>query len=37
MGCGLSVSSANKVYGVCNYSPPGNYIGEFEENVLPLE
>jgi hypothetical protein len=34
-GCGLAVSSLNKVYCVCNYAPPGNYEGEFKENVLP--
>lgn len=34
---GISVSSANnEAYIVMNTSPPGNYIGQFAQNVLPL-
>ena len=38
LGCGLAISRTNKVYGICNYSPPGNYIGadNFRKNVLPI-
>ncbi|XP_017075268.2 LOW QUALITY PROTEIN: Golgi-associated plant pathogenesis-related protein 1 [Drosophila eugracilis] len=25
----------NTIYVVCNYNPPGNYINQFRENVLP--
>ena len=35
LGCGLAVGSNYNVYGVCNYSPPGNVIGAFEQNVFP--
>ena len=36
IGCGLAIIK-NKVYGVTNYFPPGNYIGSsnFRKNVLP--
>lgn len=27
VGCGLAIGPDFYVYGVCNYSPPGNYIG----------
>jgi hypothetical protein len=34
---GVSVdSSTNEAYIVMNTSPPGNYTGEFQKNVLPL-
>ena len=38
LGCGIAKGSDNFVYGVCNYSPPGNYIGanNYASNVLPL-
>lgn len=37
LGCGLAISKTNKIYGSCNYSPSGNYIGadQFRKNVLP--
>ena len=37
VGCGIAISPENKIYGVCNYSPPGNFVGEkqFRANVLP--
>lgn len=31
IGCG-----AHGSYLTCRYYPPGNYIGQFEQNVLPL-
>lgn len=38
LGCGIAKGTDNFVYGVCNYSPPGNYIGSsnYVNNVLPL-
>lgn len=38
VGCGLAISKDYKIYGSCNYSPPGNFVGaqSFRENVLPL-
>lgn len=37
VGCARSISSGPKggVYLVCNYDPPGNFLGENQENVLP--
>lgn len=32
-GCGLAIGN-NKAFGVCNYYPPGNYLGQFENNVF---
>lgn len=39
LGCGLAITTDNRVYGVCNYFPQGNVInqGYFEENVQPLK
>jgi hypothetical protein len=34
LGCGIGVTTGNSVYGVCNYSPAGNYLGQYAENVL---
>lgn len=34
LGCGSVTTSSGALYVVCNYSPPGNYIGEFVANVL---
>jgi len=31
VGCAKSTN-----FLICNYDPPGNYMGQFEENVLPL-
>jgi hypothetical protein len=38
LGCGIAISAKNRIYGVCNYTPPGNVVGtnnEFKRNVLP--
>ena len=37
IGCGAACNSNNKCYVTCNYYPPGNYRGEFEDNVLPVK
>ncbi|XP_055611020.1 uncharacterized protein LOC129757751 [Uranotaenia lowii] len=34
VGCGAAVNGKN-VYVVCNYSPPGNYRGQYARNVSP--
>lgn len=36
VGCGLSISGSNKIYAVSHYSPPGNFRGEYTENVSPI-
>ncbi|KAL4707646.1 hypothetical protein ACJJTC_006996 [Scirpophaga incertulas] len=35
LGVGSAKSKSGKLYVVANYSPPGNYSGEFSKNVLP--
>ncbi|XP_049819265.1 Golgi-associated plant pathogenesis-related protein 1-like [Aethina tumida] len=35
LGVGIA-RAGNKTY-VCNYYPPGNYRGQFQENVLPAD
>ena len=35
IGCGAACNSENKCFVTCNYSPPGNYEGQFATNVLP--
>merc|ERR1711953_1061347 len=44
LGCALKVCSTlrgagwrNANFFVCEYSPPGNYRGQFRANVLPLQ
>lgn len=32
---GMKKNSRGQVYVVCNYDPPGNYIGEFSKKVPP--
>ncbi len=34
VGCGSSTCNGMDVW-VCNYDPPGNWEGQFQENVLP--
>lgn len=34
VGFGAAKSKSGNYYGVANYFPPGNFLGEFEENVL---
>ncbi len=36
VGCGISISSSGRIYGVCNYTPQGNFKGEFGKNVFPI-
>lgn len=35
LGVGMAKNSKNQIYVVANYDPPGNYQGQFRENVLP--
>lgn len=35
LGVGSAKSASGKLYVVANYSPPGNYSGQFTKNVLP--
>ena len=40
LGCAISDKSEGgklTVWICCNYSPPGNYLGQFQSNVLPLK
>ena len=37
IGCGAACNSKNKCYVTCNYNPPGNYVGQFPQNVFPLK
>ena len=34
LGCGSVECGGNTIW-VCNYSPPGNVLGDFQENVRP--
>ena len=35
VGCAQAYSEGSKrLYTVCNYSPPGNYINRYQQNVL---
>ena len=34
IGCGAACNSKNKCYVSCNYYPPGNYQGQFKQNVF---
>jgi len=34
--CGGKGSQWYETYVTCNYKPPGNYLGQFDSNVLPL-
>ncbi|KAF7990229.1 hypothetical protein HCN44_000034 [Aphidius gifuensis] len=34
LGVGFSRNSKGEIYVVCNYNPPGNFIGSFGNNVL---
>jgi uncharacterized protein YkwD len=34
VGCGHSTCNGNDIW-VCNYDPPGNWEGQYRENVLP--
>jgi uncharacterized protein YkwD len=35
VGCGSAECGGQRLW-VCNYDPPGNFIGEFPKNVAPL-
>lgn len=34
LGVGVSKNSKNQTFVVCNYDPPGNYVGQYDKNVL---
>ncbi|KAM7296411.1 Golgi-associated plant pathogenesis-related protein 1-like [Ixodes scapularis] len=37
VGCAISKAASRSAYFVvCNYNPPGNYLGQFKQNVLPV-
>ncbi|XP_067001116.2 uncharacterized protein [Anabrus simplex] len=36
LGVAVAKSRTGQIFVVCNYSPPGNFIGSFAENVPPL-
>ena len=36
LGCAVTRCNAEGPIYVCHYTPAGNYVGQFEENVLPL-
>ena len=36
IGAGVSVSASGRAYVVMEFDPPGNFLGEFAANVLPL-
>ncbi|CAN8030152.1 unnamed protein product [Ixodes persulcatus] len=37
VGCAISKAASRAAYFVvCNYDPPGNYAGQYEENVPPV-
>lgn len=33
LGVGVSKNSKGQVFVVCNYDPPGNYVGQYAEKV----
>lgn len=35
LGVGMAKNSKNQIFVVTNYNPPGNYQGQFGQNVLP--
>ncbi|XP_066590206.1 uncharacterized protein [Prorops nasuta] len=35
LGVGMSRNRNGEIYVVCNYSPAGNFLGSFSDNVLP--
>jgi uncharacterized protein YkwD len=36
LGIGMAKNRTGEIFVVANYDPPGNFIGSFEKNVLPL-
>lgn len=36
LGVGMAKNRSGEVFIVANYDPPGNFIGSFEKNVLPI-
>jgi hypothetical protein len=36
LGVGVKRNSKGQTFVVCNYSPPGNFIGNYSKNVPPV-
>lgn len=36
LGIGVKKNAKGQVFVVCNYNPPGNYIGKYAQNVPPV-
>jgi hypothetical protein len=36
LGVGVAKSKTGQIFVVCNYNPPGNFVGSFAPNVPPL-
>lgn len=36
LGVGVAKNRHGRIYVVANYSPAGNFVGDYVENVLPL-
>jgi len=36
LGVGVTKNSKGQVFVVCNYDPPGNFVGKFSTNVPPV-
>ena len=38
VGCAVAVTAdGNRIFVVAKYEQPGNYLGQFEDNVKPLK
>ena len=37
VGIGIAKSKTDKIYVVANFNPPGNLVGSFKKQVLPMK